>query len=214
MIKLLIVDDHQVVRKGVSTLLENEPDIEIVGEAADGFEAIEKIKLLNPNVVLLDISMPKMNGIETAELIQKNHKTVRSLIFSMHNNEDYIVKSVKSGAFGYILKDTTKVEMLNALRSVANGEKYFNPEISNILLESLLQNSNKEDFTKSEGYKISKKEKLVLKNIVNGLNSREIAEKLTLSTRTVDNHRAHIMKKLGVKNAIELVKLSLKENLA
>ncbi len=212
-IRLLIVDDHQVVRQGVTTLLENEDDIEIVGEASDGFDAIEKIKHLNPSIVLLDISMPKMSGIETAELIQKNHKSVKSLIFSMHNNEDYIIKSVESGAFGYLLKDTTKVEMLSALRAVASGQKYFNPQISSILVDALLNKPQKVVGKVKESYKISKKEKLVLKHLVSGLNSREIAEKLDLSVRTVDNHRAHIMKKTGVKNSIELVKLSLKENL-
>jgi len=212
-IRLLIVDDHQVVRKGVSTLLEAEEDIEIVGEASDGFEAIEMIKLLNPSIVLLDISMPKMSGIETAELIQKHHKSVKCLIFSMHNNEDYIIKSVESGAFGYILKDTSKAEMLSALRSVASGHKYFNPQISSVLTDALLNKPKKLNTQIKEEYKISKKEKVVLKHLVNGLNSREIAEKLALSVRTVDNHRAHIMRKTGVKNAIELVKLALKERL-
>ena len=213
-IKILIADDHQVVRRGITTLLEDEEDLEIVGEAADGLEAIEKIKLLHPDVVLLDIAMPGMSGIETAAIIDKNHKSVRSLIFSMHNNEDYILKSVESGAYGYILKDTTKDEMLTALRKVASGEKYFTNQVSNIIVESLVNKPKRNSSKTKDTYKLSKKEKIVLKFIVNGLSSREIAEELSLSVRTVDNHRAHMMKKTGVKNAVELVKLTLKENLA
>lgn len=212
-IRIVIADDHQVVRKGVSTLLEDEEDIEIVGEASDGLEALEKIKLLKPDIVLLDIAMPKMNGIEAAEIIEKNHKPVKSLIFSMHNNEDYIIKSVESGAFGYILKDTTKEEMLSALRTVASGQKYFNSQISAILVDSLINKPKKGSARSKEAIQISKKERIVLKHIVNGLNSREIAEKLGLSVRTVDNHRAHIMKKTGTKNAVELVKMAIKESL-
>jgi DNA-binding NarL/FixJ family response regulator len=211
-IKILVADDHQVVRKGITTLLEDESDIEVVGEASDGLDAIEKIKIYNPNIVLLDIAMPKMTGIETAEIIDKNHKNVRSLIFSMHHNEDYIIKSVESGAWGYILKDTSKDEILTAIRKIHSGEKYFTHIVSNIIVETLINKPKKGGISKN-GYKISKKEREILKHIVNGLNSREIAEKLSLSVRTVDNHRAHMMKKTGVKNAVELVKLALKEEL-
>ena len=209
-IKILIADDHQVVRRGIFTLLEDENDIEIVGEASDGLEAIDKTKSLRPDIVLLDISMPKLTGIEVAEIISQNHQPVRSLIFSMHNNEEYIMKSVESGAYGYILKDTTKDEMLTALRTVADGKKYFANPVSNILVDNLMSRPKR---TKLGKYNISNKEKVVLKHIVNGLNSREIAEKLGLSVRTVDNHRAHIMKKTGVKNSIELVKLAMRESL-
>lgn len=213
-IKILIADDHQVVRRGIFTLLEDENDIEIVGEASDGLEAIDKTKSLRPDIVLLDISMPKLTGIEVAEIISQNHQPVRSLIFSMHNNEEYIMKSVESGAYGYILKDTTKDEMLTALRTVADGKKYFANPVSNILVDNLMSRPKRTKLGKGKDeYNISNKEKVVLKHIVNGLNSREIAEKLGLSVRTVDNHRAHIMKKTGVKNSIELVKLAMRESL-
>lgn len=211
-IKLLVVDDHQVVRKGIVTLLEDEEDIIIVGEAENGLEALDKIKVLHPDVVLLDISMPKMSGLETAAIIDQNHKNVRSIMFSMHNNEDYIVKSVEAGAHGYILKDTTHEELLEAIRTVFNGEKYFNSHISSIIVNGLA-NRSKKSSAKNLAIKITKSEKVILNHIVNGLNSREIAEKMNLSVRTIDNHRAHIMKKTNVKNAVELVKLAIKENL-
>jgi DNA-binding NarL/FixJ family response regulator len=211
-IKVLITDDHQVVRRGIATLLEDEEDIQIIGEASDGLDALEKVKLLRPDIVLLDISMPKMNGIEAAYQIEKHFKPVKSLIFSMHNNEDYIIKSVESGAYGYIMKDTTKDEMLEALRKIASGEKYFTNVVSNVIVNSLVNKSSKSVKPKL-AFKITRKEAIILKQIVNGLNSREIAEKLNLSVRTVGNHRAHIMKKTGVKNSVELVKLALKESL-
>jgi DNA-binding NarL/FixJ family response regulator len=211
-IKVLITDDHQVVRRGIATLLEDEEDIQIIGEASDGLDALEKVKLLRPDIVLLDISMPKMNGIEAAYQIEKHFKPVKSLIFSMHNNEDYIIKSVESGAYGYIMKDTTKDEMLEALRKIASGEKYFTNSVSNVIVNSLVNKSSKSAKPKL-AFKITRKEAIILKQIVNGLNSREIAEKLNLSVRTVGNHRAHIMKKTGVKNSVELVKLALKESL-
>lgn len=212
-IKLLIVDDHQVVRKGIINLLEDEEDILIVGEAENGFEALEKIKILHPDVVLLDISMPKLSGLETAALIEKNHKNARTIMFSMHNNEDYIVKSVEAGAHGYILKDTTHEELLEAIRTVFNGEKYFNSQISTMIVNGLA-NRSKNSSSKHLDIKITKSEKVILNHIVNGLNSREIAEKMNLSIRTIDNHRAHIMKKTNVKNAVELVKLAIKDNLS
>ncbi|TAG50971.1 MAG: DNA-binding response regulator [Cytophagales bacterium] len=211
-IKLLITDDHQVIRRGIATLLEDELDINIVGEASDGIEALEKIKNLVPDIILLDISMPKMGGIETAQMIIKNKLNVKIIIFSMHNSEDYILKSIESGASGYVLKDTTKEELLFAIKKVHEGEKYFNTKISEIIINSISNKSKISTILKIDK-KLTKSEKVVLKQIVNGLSSREIAEKLTLSVRTVDNHRAHIMKKSGVKNTAELVKIALNENL-
>lgn len=212
-IKILIVDDHNVVRKGLITLFEDENDFEIIGEAADGLEALDKLKTINPDIVLLDISMPNLNGIETAEMIDKSFKAIKTIIFSMHDNEDYIVKAVESGALGYLLKDAPKEEILSAIRIVNNGQKYFNTQISSILVNGLINKPKKAFGKNKDTFKISKKEKLVLKHLINGLNSKEIAEKLELSVRTVDNHRAHMMKKTGVKNSIELVRLAMKEGL-
>lgn len=191
-IKILIADDHQVVRKGIITLLEDEPSIEVVGEAANGLEVLEKLKTLDAHIVLLDISMPELNGIDTANIIEKKFKKVRTIIFSMHHNEDYIIKSIENGAHGYLLKDTSREELLTSIQQVASGEKNFNQQISNTLLEALA-NKPKKEAQKKAAIKISKKEKEILSNLVNGMNSREIAEKLGLSIRTVDNHRAHII---------------------
>jgi DNA-binding NarL/FixJ family response regulator len=213
-IKLMIVDDHAVVRKGIINLLEDEENIEIVGEAPDGVEALEGIKELKPNIVLLDLSMPKMTGFEVAKIISQKYSTVRSIIFSMHNNQEYMVQAVENGAMGYLLKDTSKEEILKALDTVANGNKYFPPTVSAMIIDGLLnQKKNSSSATKKEASAIvntlSKQEKVILNYIVEGLNSQEISEKLKLSVRTVSNHRANILRKTQVKNTAELVRLAV-----
>ncbi|MBA4849057.1 response regulator transcription factor [Emticicia sp. BO119] len=213
-IKLMIVDDHAVVRKGIINLLEDEENIEIVGEAPDGIEALEGIKELKPTIILLDLSMPKMTGFEVAKIISQKYSAVRSIIFSMHNNQEYMVQAVENGAMGYLLKDTSKEEILKALDTVSNGNKYFPPTVSAMIIDGLLnQKKNSSSATKKEASAIvnalSKQEKVILNYIVEGLNSQEISEKLKLSVRTVSNHRANILRKTQVKNTAELVRLAV-----
>ncbi len=213
-IKLMIVDDHAVVRKGIINLLEDEENIEIVGEASDGVDALEGIKELKPTIVLLDLSMPRMTGFEVARIISQKHAAVKSLIFSMHNNQEYMVQAVENGAMGYLLKDTSKEEILKALDTVANGQKYFPPIVSAMIIDGLLNHKkNSSSATKKEASTIvsvlSKQEKVILNYIVDGLNSQEISEKLKLSVRTVSNHRANILRKTQVKNTAELVRLAV-----
>ncbi|QHT72010.1 response regulator transcription factor [Rhodocytophaga rosea] len=209
----MLADDHTIVRNGIMSLLESYPEVEIVGEAENGAEALQKVKELSPDVLMIDIAMPIMNGIETAQEVSKHYKQTRSLMLSMHNNEDYILKSVEAGAYGYLLKDTTRDEMLKALQTVAKGEKYFSPSVSNIIVASYLQKVKDSEKANLKKSKLSKKEKSIVKFIIQGDSSREIAEKLDLSIRTVDNHRANMMKRLSVKNAVELVKKVLDEKL-
>lgn len=213
-IKVLLADDHTIVRNGIMSLLESSPEIEIVGEAQDGAEALLKVKELSPDVLMIDIAMPIMNGIEAAQEVSKHYKQTRSLMLSMHNNEDYILKSVEAGAYGYLLKDTTRDELLRALQTVARGEKYFSPSVSHIIVASYLQKVKDTEKAKVKKAKLSKKEKTIVRFIIDGDSSREIAEKLNVSIRTVDNHRANMMKRLGVKNAVELVRKVLDEKLA
>jgi DNA-binding NarL/FixJ family response regulator len=212
-IKVILADDHTIVRNGIRSLLEGLSDVEIVGEAQDGAEAITKVKELAPDVLMIDIAMPLLNGIEATAQISKLYKNTKCLMLSMHNNEDYILKSVEAGAYGYLLKDTTRDEMLRAIRAVAGGEKYYSPSVSNIIITSYLQKVKTTDVVPAPKKKLSKQEKAILKFIVNGSNSREIAEKLQLSVRTVDNHRASMMKRLSVKNAVELVRKALEDKL-
>jgi DNA-binding NarL/FixJ family response regulator len=212
-IKLLIVDDHAVVRKGIQNLLEDEENIEIIGEASDGLEALDKIKDLKPTIVLLDLTMPQMSGFEVAKYISEKYPNVKSLIFSMHNNPEYMVTSVENGAMGYLLKDTSKEEILKALDSVSKGNKYFPPTVSAMIIDGLLAQRKQKTTPKLKNTslfaKISKKEREVLKYITEGLSSQEVAEKLNLSVRTVSNHRANILRKTNVKNTAELVRLAV-----
>ncbi|WP_026996326.1 response regulator transcription factor [Flectobacillus major] len=211
-IKVLLADDHDVVRKGMKMLLEDEEGVLVIGEAADGAEAIEKVRMLLPDVVILDLTMPKMTGIEAAAIISQEYPSVKILIFSMHNNREYIINSVESGASGYLLKDTGKDELLRALVVVSEGRKYFPPEISEVIIDELLS-KNLVGTTPSENkpifQKITPKERQILDLIVQGYNSREIADKLFLSIRTVDNHRANMMKKTKAKNTADLVKMAI-----
>lgn len=213
-IKILITDDHAVVRKGLKMLLENEPYIEIIGEAVDGLDALEKIEILLPNVVILDLTMPNMTGIEAAKHISQKFPLVKILVFSMHNDSEYILKSLENGASGYLLKDSGKDEIMNAIVAVGSGKKYFPPEISALIIEDLLSKTQggyfapKSDKTESIYIKLTKKEKEILNYIIEGKNSREIAENLKLSIRTVDNHRANMMKKTKAKNTADLVNLA------
>ncbi|MDR6564489.1 MULTISPECIES: response regulator transcription factor [Arcicella] len=210
-ITVLLADDHDVVRKGMKMLLEDEESVKVIGEASDGLDAIEKIKALSPNVVILDLTMPKMTGIEAAKIISEEYPEVKILIFSMHNNREYIINSVENGASGYLLKDTGKDELMRAINVVAEGRKYFPPEISEVIIDELLSKTsgNQPDTSRPIFQKITPKEKQILEHIVQGYNSREIADKLFLSIRTVDNHRANMMKKTKAKNTADLVKMAI-----
>ncbi len=209
-ITILLADDHDVVRRGMKMLLEDEEGIEVIGEASDGLEAIEKVKIMMPNVVILDLTMPKMNGIEAAKVISEEYPGVKILIFSMHHNKEYIIKSVENGANGYLLKDTNKEELLRAIKVVSEGRKYFPPEISEVIINELLaKTSGTQEETRPIFEKITPKEKQILGMIVQGFNSREMADKLFLSIRTVDNHRANMMKKVKAKNTADLVKMAI-----
>ncbi len=220
-IRLLITDDHSVVRKGIRTLLEDETDIEVVGEATDGDEAIELIPTLKPDVLLLDITMPRMSGIDVTKVVVKRYPNVQILIFSMHHNPDYILKAVQNGAAGYLLKDTNEEEILRAVRTVATGELYYPPSASSVIIKQLVSPRNAPgddvpdlDATLRPGsvwQKITPREAQILTCLTEGMSNREIAERFDISPNTVANQRASIIRKADVKNSFELVQLALKD---
>ncbi|MBO9699333.1 MAG: response regulator transcription factor [Sporocytophaga sp.] len=215
MIKILLVDDHGIVRDGIKATLSSEKNIKIIGEASNGIEAIEQVKKLTPDVVIMDISMPEMNGIEATAIISDRYPNTKTLVLSMHDNEDYILKSIESGAYGYLLKDTGKEEFIKAITTISKGDKYFSTPVSSIIAEGYLQKIKKGSAPDddSDDFGLTKREKGILKMIINGNSNREIADSFTISIRTIETHRFNIMKKLKVKNAAELVKLALENKI-
>ena len=218
-IRLLIADDHSVVRKGVRTLLEDEEDIQIVGEATDGDEAIDLISSLSPDVLLLDITMPRVSGLDVTKTVTQQYPSVRVLIFSMHHNPDYILTSVQNGAAGYLLKDTDEEEILRAVRTVAEGELYYPPNASSVIIRQLVlpkkapAEAAPAQSPDSIWRRISSREAQVLTCLAEGMSSREIAERFNISPNTVANQRASLMRKAGVKNTVDLIRLALKEKM-
>ncbi|MCF2501827.1 response regulator transcription factor [Dyadobacter sp. CY107] len=220
-IRILVVDDHSVVRQGIITLLEDEEDLLIAGEASDGDEVWDMVETEAPNVVLLDLTMPRMSGIDVIRQIVPAFPDVKILVFSMHNNADYMISAATSGASGYLQKDTSRDEMLKAIRSIAKGELYFPPYASSVIIRNLLKQIARnpepkveleESNDKSIWKLITPREQQILKCLTEGMSSKDIAEKFDISSNTVANQRASIMKKANVKNTAELISMALRGN--
>jgi two-component system nitrate/nitrite response regulator NarL len=205
-IRVVLADDHVFVRDGIKSLLENEANIEVVGEATDGLEALKTVEINKPDLLILDIRMPNMTGIEVVEKLRSENNMVKIVMLSMHESEEYVLKSIRAGADGYLLKGSSKEEFLKALHTVANGGKYFSGDISSILINQLSNPvaSIEPKQTLEEEQLITKREKEILKLLLSGKGNKEIAEALDISKRTAEVHRFNLMKKLKVKNLMEL----------
>jgi two-component system nitrate/nitrite response regulator NarL len=205
-IRVVLADDHVFVRDGIKSLLENEANIEVVGEATDGLEALKIVEINKPDLLILDIRMPNMTGIEVVEKLRSQNNTVKIVMLSMHESEEYVLKSIRAGADGYLLKGSSKEEFLKALHTVANGGKYFSGDISSILINQLSNPvaSIEPKQILDEEQLITKREKEILKLLLSGKGNKEIAEALDISKRTAEVHRFNLMKKLKVKNLMEL----------
>jgi len=205
-IRVVLADDHVFVRDGIKSLLENEPNITVVGEATDGVEALTLVDKLQPDLLILDIRMPNLTGIEVVEQLRSKNNFVKIVMLSMHESEEYVLKSIQAGADGYLLKGSSKEEFLKALHTVANGGKYFSGDISSILVGQLTNPSLSLESKKSldDEQLITKREKEILKLLLSGKGNKEIAEALDISKRTAEVHRFNLMKKLKVKNLMEL----------
>lgn len=207
-IRVVLADDHVFVRDGIKSLLENENNIIVVGEATDGQEALTIVASEKPDLLIVDIRMPHFTGIEVVEKIRQENTPLKIVVLSMHESEEYVLKSIKAGADGYLLKGSSKEEFLKALHTVANGGKYFSGDISSILINQLtngnvpLTSEKKQQL--DEELVITKREKEILQLLLSGKGNKEIAEALEISKRTAEVHRFNLMKKLKVKNLIEL----------
>jgi two-component system response regulator NreC len=214
-IRVLLADDHALVRSGLIKLLEPHKDIAIVGEAEDGEEAIRFAKQLHPDVVIIDLSMPKVNGIEAAKTLRRDCPETRVLVLTMHENEEYVYQIFRSGAGGYILKNAGRDEIAAAIRAVAKGDRFFSPRVSEIMVEGYLRRAEeREKSFSSQEIPLTAREKEILSLIAEGLNNQQIADRLFISPRTVDTHRTNIMQKLDIHDSVKLVRFAIEKGLA
>ncbi|KFF05533.1 response regulator transcription factor [Flavobacterium reichenbachii] len=205
-IRVVLADDHVFVRDGIKSLLENEANIEVAGEAIDGADALEVVAETKPDLLIVDIRMPNLTGIEVVEKLRSENNNVKIIMLSMHESEEYVLKSIKAGADGYLLKGSSKEEFLKALHNVAAGGKYFSGDISSILISQLTNSASSLEPKQNLGEEmmITKREKEILTLLLSGKGNKEIAEALDISKRTAEVHRFNLMKKLKVKNLMEL----------
>jgi two-component system response regulator NreC len=209
-IRVLVADDHTIVRSGVRLLLESEPDIEVVGEALDGHEAIDLAGSLRPDVILMDIAMPGMDGLEATRRIKARWPEIDVLVLTMHRTDDYFFEMLKAGASGYVLKGAQTDELIHALRVVSRGEVFLYPTMASKLVEDYL---NREE---SDGYSdlpLSPRETEIMMLLADGYNNKEIADKLVVSPSTVHTHRSNLMAKLGLNSRHELVQYARQRGL-
>ena len=204
-IRVALADDHVFVRDGIKSLLENEENIVVIGEANDGLEALAVVASQKPDLLIVDIKMPNLNGIEVIEQLRFENNLIKIVVLTMCESEEYVLKSVTAGADGYLLKGSSKEEFLKALHTISNGGKYFSGDISSILIGQLTKPSLSVSKPISDDeLMITKREKEILKLLLSGKGNKEIAEILDISKRTAEVHRFNLMKKLKVKNLIEL----------
>jgi len=213
-INIILADDHVLVRKGIKAMLESESEIEVVGEAGTGSDALNAARALRPDILLLDIRMPGMSGLDAAAKLREYSPDTKAVILSMHDSEEYVLQALSAGAYGYLLKDTDKDEFIKALKQVSSGNKYFSGSVSNILANSLLNARPLAKATTAEDtYHLTKREKEILRMAIDGKHNKDIADSLGKSLRTIETHRFNIMKKLGVNNAIDMINKAIREHL-
>jgi two-component system response regulator NreC len=209
-IRILVVDDHTIMRDGIRALLSLHDDIEVVGEASEGKEALEKAQELLPDVVIMDIAMSGMDGLEATRRIRKKHPKMKVLVLTQHDNKEYILSVIKAGASGYVPKRALGSELVSAIRAVQQGDSFLYPSAAAALIEDYLQQAREEE----EPYdQLTAREREILKLIAEGRTSREIADILFISLKTVLGHRSKIMEKLNLHNRTELIKYALRKGL-
>lgn len=205
-LRILLADDHAVVRQGFKLILNQEPDLEVVGEAANGREATDLVETLKPDLVIMDIAMPEVNGVEATRLIRQNSPACKVLVLSMHRDAVYVRETLRSGASGYILKDSIDQDLLRAIRAVAAGDSFLSPEVARTVLDDYTQTEDPFD-------RLTARERQVLQMLAEGLVAKEIATALDVSVYTVDAHRGRIMKKLGLRSSTEIVRYAMRKGL-
>jgi len=211
--RILIADDHAVVRSGLKLILGAQPDFNLVGEAATGEEAIEKAVSLRPDIVVLDIAMPGMNGLEAARLIHEQAPEVRIVVLTMYDDEAYLRQFLEIGAVGYVLKTAADTELVEAIRAVQRGQPFIYPSLTRQLIDIYLKQAQPPAPPVNSGVELSPREQEVLRLVALGHTGQQIADQLCISVSTVETHRGHIMEKLGLKGRAQLVRYAMSKGL-
>jgi DNA-binding NarL/FixJ family response regulator len=216
--RLLIADDHGVVREGIRLVLKSSPDYRIVAEAEDGEQAVALARELHPDVVIMDISMPKLNGIEATSIIKKENPAIRIIILTVHEDEEYVYQILRAGASGYVLKSAGKKEIFAAIKSAVSGGRFFSPGVSEMIVDGFVRRSNEQEARVGQvparsRSQLTRRETEVLRYIAQGLTNRKIAQTLYLSIRTVNTHRTNLMQKLDIHDTAGLVRHAIESGL-
>jgi len=209
--KILLVDDHKILRDGIRSLVKGYDDIEVIGEAADGKTALQMVQELQPDLVVMDISMPDMNGIDATRKIRNNYPDIKVIALSMHHDKQFVSEIFRAGASGYLIKDSAFDELDHAIRVVMSGKTYINPQIASLVVESLVSQSSS---TPPQSFALlTEREREVLQLISEGRSTKQIAFDLSVSSKTVESHRRQVMGKLNIRSVAELTKFAIREGL-
>jgi DNA-binding NarL/FixJ family response regulator len=211
MIKILIAEDHHIVRQGLRAILERQPDFEIVGETGEGTQVSPLVRVMSPDVLVADVMMPGLNGLEIARLVHERHPNTKVVILSMHADESYVLQALRNHASGYVLKDSGATELVHAIREVTQGNRYLSPRLAEKAIDSYVQASQGDPTSPYE--KLTSREREVLHLVAEGHSSREIASILSISPRTVESHRANMMEKLSLENQTDLIRFAIQRGI-
>ncbi len=212
MIRILIADDHGIVRQGTRSLLEKEADLQVVGEAQDGRSAVAMASELRPNIVVMDIAMPQLNGLDAAAQLGKRHPEIGVIILSMHEEEDYLVRALSAGVKGYLLKDTAQIDLVKAVRAVMKKKTFFSPTIAQMLVDDFTRQMQKKGVADSY-LLLTEREREVLQLLAEGKSNKEAATILNVSPYTVETHRNNLMQKLNLHNTAEIVLYAVRKKI-
>lgn len=211
-IRILLADDHQLMRSGIRLMLERESDLSVVGEASDGREAVALAKSLRPDVVVMDIGMANLNGIEAAQQVTQNRPEVAIVMLSMHSDESYVLRALKAGARGYLLKDSAEADLIKAVHAVAGGKSFFSPAVSKVLLDDYVRKLKRSGA--DDAYDLlTPREREVLQLVAEGKSNKDIANLLNLSVYTVESHRSNLMEKLNLRGLPELILYAVRKGI-
>jgi two-component system response regulator NreC len=211
-LRILLADDHVVMRSGLRALLERQPNLEIVGECENGREAVELAASVRPDVVVMDVGMPVLNGIEATKAIVSKQPATAVVILSMHADESYVMRALKAGARGYLLKDSAAADLIGAIQTISRGKSFFSPKVSHILAEDYIRVLKQKGAVDSYDL-LTDREREILQLLAEGNGNKEVATSLNISPYTVETHRGHILQKLNLHNAAELVLYAVRKGI-